>query len=72
MAAASKIRRKKEAQPRKPKKIVNVWESPFGKMLVDPDSSLESIAAGKSFRLRVRVPFSVVQMIVTNTLPQNE
>ena len=49
MAAASKIRRKKEAQPRKPKKIVNVWESPFGKMSLDsldPDSSLERLQQG--------------------------
>ena len=33
-------------------------------MLLDPDSSLESTTAGKLFRLRVRVPFSVFQMIV--------
>jgi hypothetical protein len=72
MASTSKIRRKKEEKPRNPKKLVNVWESPFGKMLRDPDSSLESTAAGKLFRLRVRVPFSVYQMIVDKfrTIPE--
>ena len=73
IASASKIRRKKEEQPRKPKKLViNVWESPFGKMLLDPDSSLESTPAGKLFRVRVRVPFSVFQMIVDKfrTIPE--
>jgi hypothetical protein len=73
MASTSKIRRKKDERPRKPKKLVNVWESPFGKMLRDPDSSLESTAPGK-FRLRVRVPFSVYQMIVDKfrTIPEWE
>ena len=72
IASTSKIRRKKEEQPRKPKKLVNVWESPFGKMLLDPDSSLESTPAGKLFRVRVRVPFSVFQMIVDKfrTIPE--
>ena len=72
MAATSKIRRNKEEQPRKPKKIVNVWASPFGKMLLELDSSLESTAAGKLLRLRVRVPFSVFQMIVDKfrTIPE--
>ncbi len=50
--------------PSKPKKIVNVWESPFGKMSLDPESFWGSTRAGKLFRLRVRVPFSVFQMIV--------
>ena len=35
----------------------------LGKMFLDPDSSLESTVAGKLIRLRVRVPFSVFQVI---------
>ncbi len=35
----------------------------LGKMLLDPDSSLESTIAEKLFRLRVRLPFSVFQVI---------
>ena len=71
-ALPSKIGRKKEEVPRKAKRIVNVWDSPFGKMMLDPDSSLESTTAGKLFRLRVRVPFSVFQMIVERfrTIPE--
>jgi hypothetical protein len=64
MAPTSKITRKQEEKPRKPKKVVNVWDSTFGKMLLDPDSSVESTTSGKLSRLRVRVPFSVFQMIV--------
>jgi hypothetical protein len=72
MASTSKIHRKKDEQPRKPKKLVNVWESPFEKMLLDPDSSLESTAAGSLSRLCIRVPFSVYQMIVDKfqTIPE--
>ena len=72
MASTSKISRKKEEQPRKLKKIANVWDSPFGKMLLDPDSSVESTPLGKLFRLCVRVPFSVFQLIVERfwTIPE--
>ena len=68
----SRKTRKKEEAARKPKKVDNVWDSPFGKMLLDPDSSLERTPAGKLFRLRVRVPFSVFQMIVEKfrTMPE--
>ncbi len=54
----SKIRRKKEEVPRNPKKIVNVWESPFGKVVAGPlfmlgeHQSRENISiAGSSFFL---------------------
>ena len=72
MAPTSKTSRKKEERPRKPKKVANVWDSPFGKMLLDPDSSVESTPSGKLFRLRVRVPFSVFQLIVERfwTIPE--
>jgi hypothetical protein len=55
-----------------PRNLGFVWESPFGKKLRDPHSSLESTAAGKLIRLRVRVPFSVYQMIVDKfrTIPE--
>ena len=71
-ALPSKIGRKKEEVPRKAKRIVNVCDSAFGKILLEPDSSLESTTAGKLFRLRVRVPFSVFQMIVERfrTIPE--
>ena len=37
VAQPSKRGRKKEQSPRKPKKIVDVWDSPFGKMLLDSE-----------------------------------
>ena len=74
MAAAQRSagrRKNSQDSPRKPKKNVNVWESPFGKMMVilgeHCSRKIISIACHG-----VSVPFSVVQMIVTNTLPQNE
>jgi hypothetical protein len=36
MASTSKIRRKKEEQPRNLKNIVNAWESPFWKDVAGP------------------------------------
>jgi hypothetical protein len=69
MAPTSKISRKQEEKPKKPKTVANVWDSPFGKMLLDPDSSVESTTSGIFFRLRVRVPFSVFQMIVGTLYP---
>ena len=75
----SKIRRKKEEVPRNPKKIVNVWESPFGKVVAEPFFMLGEHQSREIFRLRVRVSFSVFQMVVaiqngtiSKTLPQNE
>jgi hypothetical protein len=51
ISPTSKISREQEEKPRKPKKVANVWDSPFGKMWLDPASSVESTTSGKLFRL---------------------
>jgi hypothetical protein len=49
MTPTSKISRKQEEKPRKPKKVANVWDSLYRKMLLDTDSSVESTTSGKLF-----------------------
>ena len=63
---------KVEKRRLKRKKKFDCWDSPWGHLISNPDTSKEDSTAGRMFRMRFRVPFLLFQNFLVPMVEQKQ